>query len=495
MFGVLDTAFLQASASSLVRGYRNVRAAVGLPDGGVRNPPPLQYRPLAVLARPLAGQPGGVTSGAGGGGGGVAWAGAPAGTAGTAPGVVLGSGLGLAPSAGPAAAAAAAPAPAGAPRAGPHPPPGALPAGTALAASLVAAASVGGGGGAGPAGVAGAAPARGRALPPGAWAASAALPQGVLRPTDNDSLAFMPARGPARGPLCRRPHTAVLLRAVGGDRVARALRILNLSALASPPAPPGTQRWRCAWRCAWRATLARPAHNLLAGASCAQREGCPARRPACRARQVLQLAALLRSKQVTSRELTAVFTQRLKRCARARRWPGLRAPRACSPCCGARGARGLLPGVAVAHSFEVSGADGHMSTLSDQSCRVKKIPWLSFSSKASKAKCPVRAQVRRRAGVCGDVHRGARGAAGRAGGPHVRAGAALLLRPRCWVRPQEESREPGERRSARLTCRAEVRLRARATRVVKPCTPGARCVGCAGRMAPKGPGCACASGP
>ncbi|KAK9825906.1 hypothetical protein WJX81_004298 [Elliptochloris bilobata] len=54
VFGVLDTAFLQASASSLVRGYRNVRAAVGLPDGGILNPPPLQYQPLAVLARPLA---------------------------------------------------------------------------------------------------------------------------------------------------------------------------------------------------------------------------------------------------------------------------------------------------------------------------------------------------------------------------------------------------------------------------------------------------------
>jgi len=40
---------------------------------------------------------------------------------------------------------------------------------------------------------------------------------------------------------------------------------------------------------------------------------------------VLQLAALLRSKQVTSRELTAVFTQRLKRCACARRCPGLHA--------------------------------------------------------------------------------------------------------------------------------------------------------------------------
>jgi hypothetical protein len=214
MFGVLDTAFLQASASSLVRGYRNVRAAVGLPDGGVRNPPPLQYRPLATLARPLAGQPGGVTSGTSAGAGGVAWAGAPAGT-----GVVLGSGLGLAPSAGPAAAAAAAPAPAGAPRAGLHPPPSALPAGTALAASLVAAASVGGDGGVG---VTSATPKGGPALPPGAWAASAALPQGVLRPADNDSLAFMPARGPTLGPLCCQPHTFVLLRAVGGDRVTRA---------------------------------------------------------------------------------------------------------------------------------------------------------------------------------------------------------------------------------------------------------------------------------
>jgi len=55
---------------------------------------------------------------------------------------------------------------------------------------------------------------------------------------------------------------------------------------------------------------------------------------------VLQLAALLRSKQVTSRELTAVFTQRLKRCVRARRCPGLRAPRACLPCCVSHGARG-----------------------------------------------------------------------------------------------------------------------------------------------------------
>ena len=183
MFGVLDTAFLQASASSLVSGYRNVRAAVGLPDGGVLNPPTLQYQPIAVLQRPL---PARAPSAAGAPGGGVVWAGAPS------SGLGLGSGLG--PRLGPGPSAAPGTGLAGGPASGPIPSPASAAANTALAASLVvAAASLG----AGPRGLAavrglGLGSWAGPALPPGGWRAAAALPVGITRPPDNESLAFMP---------------------------------------------------------------------------------------------------------------------------------------------------------------------------------------------------------------------------------------------------------------------------------------------------------------
>ena len=208
---MLDTAFLQASASSLVTGYRNVRAAVGLPDGGVLNPPTLQYQPIAVLQRPL---PARAPSAASAPGGGVVWAGAP--SSGLGLGSGLGPGLGPGPSAAPGAGLAWGPAP------GPNPNPASVAANTALAASLVvAAASMG----TGPRGLAavrgpGLGSGSGMALPPGGWRAAAVLPVGITRPADNESLAFMPVLELA-ALLRSRAVTAKELAAVFVERLRR----------------------------------------------------------------------------------------------------------------------------------------------------------------------------------------------------------------------------------------------------------------------------------